>query len=230
MAKKFGAHHRRERERDERGNENGDGEGDGKFAEEAADDVAHEEQRNQHGDERNGERNNGESDLLGAFQRGLQRRFAFFDVAADVFDHDDGVVDDEAGGDGEGHERKVVEAVAEQIHHAERADDGERHGNAGNDGGAHAAQKKKNDHHDQADGEHQSELHVFHGSANGGGAVGENVDLDGGGKRGLQLRQEFLDAIDDGDDVRAGLALNVEDDRGILVGPGGLLGRFPRRR
>ena len=53
-------------------------------------------------------------------------RFAFFNVAADIFDHDDGVVDDETGGDGKGHEGEVIQGVTEQIHHAESADDRER--------------------------------------------------------------------------------------------------------
>src|SRR5256885_508987 len=47
---------------------------------------------------------NGEADLFGAFERGLERRFAEFDVAGDVFNHDDGIVDDEAGGDRQRHE------------------------------------------------------------------------------------------------------------------------------
>ena len=81
---------------------------------------------------------------------------AFFDVTADVFDHDDGVVDDETGGDGERHERKVVERVAAEVHHAKSADDGERHGQGGNYGSAKAAQEKENDHDHQRDGEHRA--------------------------------------------------------------------------
>ena len=65
------------------------------------------------------------SEPLSAARMGL---IAFFDVAGDVLDHHDGVVDDEAGGDGERHEGEVVERVAKQIHHGEGADDGERHG------------------------------------------------------------------------------------------------------
>ena len=61
----------------------------------------------------------------------LQRLFALFDVARDVFDHDDGIVDDEAGRDGERHQREVVERVAQEIHDAEGADDGERNGDEG---------------------------------------------------------------------------------------------------
>ncbi len=85
-----------------------------------------------------------------------------------------------------------------------------------------AAQKKKDDHHDQRDGQHQLKLHVCHRRANRRSAVGENVDLHGGRQRGLQLRQKFFDAIDDRDNVGARLALNVQDDCGIFVRPRGL--------
>ena len=52
-------------------------------------------------------------------------------------------------------------------------------------------------------------LHVFDGGADGGGTVRENFDLHRGGERGRELREEFFDAIDHGDDVGAGLTLNV---------------------
>ena len=147
--------------------------------------------------------------MLGTFERGLQRSFSFLDVTADVFDHDDGIVHDETGRNGQRHERKVVEAVAEQIHHAKGANQRERNSNAGNDGGADAAEEKKNHHHDEGDGKHQSELHILDGRADRGCAVGEDVHLNCGGKRSLQLRQKFFHSIDHGDDVRAGLPLNI---------------------
>ena len=40
------------------------------------------------------------------------------------------------------------------------------------------------------------------------------------------MRQEFFYAIDHGDDIRAGLPLNIENDGRIVVGPGSLLGVF----
>ena len=51
-----------------------------------------------------------------------------FEIAGDVLDHHDGVVDHKAGGDGERHQREVVDGVAEQVHHAEGAHQRERHG------------------------------------------------------------------------------------------------------
>ena len=52
------------------------------------------------------------------------------DEARDVLGHHDGVVDDEARRDRERHQRQVVEAVAEQVHDAEGADERQRHGDA----------------------------------------------------------------------------------------------------
>ena len=40
-----------------------------------------------------------------------------------------------------------------------------------------------------------------------------------GGQRTLKLREQFFDAIHDGDDIRAGLPLNIQNDGGIFIGP-----------
>ena len=77
------------------------------------------------------------------FKRGVQRRISCFQIAIDVFDHDDGIIHHEAGGDGQRHQRQIVQAVAEQVHHAERSDQRERHGDAGNDGRREIPQEQK---------------------------------------------------------------------------------------
>ena len=185
--------------------------------------------RNEHGNQGDGQRNNGEADLRGPFQRRLKRRLAFFDVARDVLDHHDGVVHHEPGGNGQGHQAQIVQAVAEQVHHAEGAHQGKRNGDAGNNGGGKVAQEEENDHHHQRHRQHQLEFHVGHGSANGGGPVGQNGDLDGGGQRFLELIEKGLDAIDHRDDIRARLALNIHDDGREYHSSRRLGGRFPRR-
>ena len=226
VAEQAGRHHGGEGEGDEGGDEDGDGEGDGELAEEASGDVAHEEQGDEDGDEGDGEREDGESDLLGAFECGLHGAVALFDVARDVFDHDDGVVDDEAGRDGERHHGEVVEAVACEVHDAEGADERDGHGDGRDDGGGDAAQEEEDDHDDETDAEQQLELDVFDRGADGGGAVGGDLDVDGLGEGGFELRQERGDLVDDLDGVGAGLPLDVEDDGGGGVVPGGELGVF----
>ncbi len=89
-------------------------------------------------------------------QRRLQRRHALLDVARDVLDHDDRVVDHEAGGDGERHQRQVVQAEAEQVHHRERADERQRHRQARDDGGRDAAQEQEDHQHHQDHGERRA--------------------------------------------------------------------------
>src|SRR4029077_6594156 len=226
VADQLGAHHRHQRQRDNGGNDDGDRKRDGEFVEQPADHRAHEQQRDQHRDQRDGQRNDGEADLLGAAQRRVERRHAAFDEARDVLDHHDGVVDDEAGGDGQRHQRQIVEAEAEQVHHAEGADQRQRHREARNDGARQRAQKYENHDYDQDHGEPQLEFHVGDRGADRHGAVAHRVDFDGGRQPGQDLRQQRLDAVDDLDDVGAGLALDAEDDRRRGIGPGAELGVF----
>ena len=84
------------RERDEARHQDRDRDRAGEFAEDAPDDAAHEEHRNEHRHERHGDRQNGEADLARALERGRERLLAFLDMAHDVLEHHDGVVDDEA--------------------------------------------------------------------------------------------------------------------------------------
>ena len=93
------AQHRRQRQRYQRGDRDGDGDHDGKFAEQPADHAAHQQQWDKDGDQREADREDGEADFVGADDRGLKRRLAFFDMALDVLQHDDGIVDNEADGD-----------------------------------------------------------------------------------------------------------------------------------
>ena len=149
FAQKPGAHHRRERQRNDRGHEDGDGQGDSKLPEEPPHNVAHEQERNQYRHQRNRERDDGEPDLLRAFQGRLQRLVPLLDVADDVLNHDDGIVHHETGGNGQRHERQIVDAVAQQIHDGEGSDQRKRHRHAGNDRRRQIAQEDKDHHHHQ---------------------------------------------------------------------------------
>ena len=50
--------------------------------------------------------------------------------------------------------------------------------------------------------------------------------MNGRRQRGLECGQKRFDAIDDVDDVGAGLPLNIQDDRRSVIEPGGLAGVF----
>ena len=162
VLQQLGAHHRRERERHHGRHQDGDTEGDGELPEEAAHDIAHEEQRDEHRDQRDRQGQDGEADLLRPLQRRLEGRFTLLDVTHDVLDHHDGIVHHEARRDRQRHEREVVQAVAQQVHHPEGAHQRQRHRHAGDDGGGQGAQEQEDHHHHEADGEHQFELHLLH--------------------------------------------------------------------
>jgi len=144
---------------------------------------------------------------------------AGLEVARDVLDHHDRVVDDEAGRDRERHQRQVVQAVAHQIHRAEGADDRDRHREARDQRGARAAQEHEDHEDDEHDREAELELDVAHGRADAESAVGEDLHLERGRQRRLQVGQLRLDRVDGRDHIRAGLAVHVEDDRGPRVLP-----------
>ncbi len=69
--------------------------------------------------------------------------------------------------DGQGHQRQVVQRIAQQVHHAEGAHQRQRHRHAGNDGGPHIAQKDEDDHDDERDGDEQRDLDIVDRRANG---------------------------------------------------------------
>ena len=75
----------------------------------------------------------GEPDLVGGLQRGAVGRFAHAHVAHDVLDLDDGVVDQDAGDDGDGEQADEVEREAGRVERPEGRDDGERQGDGGDD-------------------------------------------------------------------------------------------------
>ncbi len=150
-------------------------------------------------------------------------------MARDVLEHHDRVVDNEADGYGEGHQREIVEAVARDPHEGAGAQERQRHRDAGNDRRPEAAQKDEDHHHHEHDGEGKRDLDVVNGSANGGGSIGENADVYGRRDRSLQRLQSAFDRLDGGDDVRAGNLEHHEKDARLAVAPGGL-GRVLRPR
>ena len=60
-------------------------------------------------------RNRGFGPLAAPLQRRLQRFHPRLQMAGDILQHHDSVIHHEAGGDGQGHQRQVIEAEAAQI-------------------------------------------------------------------------------------------------------------------
>jgi hypothetical protein len=105
------AEHRCEGQRHEAGDQNRDADGDREFVQQAPDNAAHEQHRDEHGNQREGHRNDREADLPSALDRCVEGRFALFDVADDILQHHDRIVDDEADTQRQRQQRKIVQAV-----------------------------------------------------------------------------------------------------------------------
>ena len=132
----------------------------GKFVEHAPDHAAHEEHRDEDRHQRDRHRDDGEGDLARALESGLHGVHAGFDVADDVLEHHDRVVDHETDRKRERHQRNIVERVAAEIHGRKGADDRHRQGQRRNDRCRQPSNEQEDDEHDQDDGEDQRVLHV----------------------------------------------------------------------
>src|SRR6266852_5202617 len=138
-------------------------------------------------------------------------------MAGDVLHDDDGIVNDESGGDGEGHEREVVEAVAAEIHDREGADEGDGNGDGGDEGGAAISQENEDDNDDEDDGESEGTLDVADGRADGGGAVENDGGFDALWDDGFNGGQFGTDAVDGVNDVGTGLAEDDQQNSALAV-------------
>ena len=216
-------HHRRQRQRHHRRHGDRHRQRHREFAEQPPDDAAHQQQRNQHRNQRNADRHDGEGDFARASERGGERLLALFDIAGDVLEHHDRVVDDEADRNRQRHQRQIVEAVAGDPHQRAGAEQRQRHRDARDDRRPQTAQKDEDHHHHQRDGEQQRELHVLNGGANRLRAVAQGEDVDRGRHRGLDARQLGHDLVDDIDDVGARLLEDDEEDAALAIGPGRLV-------
>ena len=109
VLEEFRAHHRRQRQRDEARDDHGAGERQREFEEQPSGRARREGDRRIDGGERQRHRDDGEADLAHALDRRVERLHAVLDVAEDVFEHHDGVVDDEADGEHHGEQRQRVD-------------------------------------------------------------------------------------------------------------------------
>ena len=115
------------------------------------------------------------------------------------------------------HHRKVVQRVAQQVHHRERSDDGERKRETRNQCRREIPEEEEDDHDDQPEGQHHGELHVIVRFFDGLRTIVEDVHPDRRRQLGAEDRQQFLDVLRHLHGIRAGLALNREKDRALVA-------------
>jgi hypothetical protein len=89
----MGAHHGGCGQRNNHRNQNRHGQSNGKFAKQPADNAAHQEQWDENGDQRNTDRQDREANLLSTFYSRLERTQTVLQMARNILDDDDGVID-----------------------------------------------------------------------------------------------------------------------------------------
>ena len=217
IGEQISAHHRGRRQRDGQRDHDRDRQGHREFTEQPSDDAAHQQDRHEHRDQRQAHRQDRKADLAGALQRCLHSRLAGFDVPRHIFQHDDRIIDDKTGRDRQRHQRQIVETVAQQIHHPERADQRDRHRDARDQGGAQVPQEREHDQDHQNDRDDQGSLDIVQRCPDRDCPVQCQRDVDGARDRGLELRQDRFDAIDRVDDVGTRLFVKKDQNRRLAV-------------
>ena len=149
-------------------------------------------------------------------------------MTGDVLEHDDGIVDHEAGGHRQRHERQVVEAIAQEIHRPEGADERHRHRHRGDDRRADAPQEREDHQRHQTDRDQERPLHVAQRGPDGRRPIEDDREIDGGGGRGLELRHQRAETVHGLDDVRPGLPEDDQEHGGLSVRQPGRLEIFDR--
>ena len=150
----------------------------------------------------------------------MNGRFAHLNVACNVLNHHDRIIDHKACGNRERHEGQVVDRKIQQVHDPKGAHQRERHSNTWNEGRVCAPQKHKDHEHHQRNGDQQLDLNVRDRGSDGDGSVVHDLKIEGLRQIGFELRQECLQTVHGLDHVGTRLALDVDDDRVLLVGPG----------
>ena len=153
------AQRRRQRQRDYQRNDGGARDGECELPVELPRYAGNEGGRYEHRRQHQRDRDQRRAHFVHAFDRGVVWRESRLNVALDVFDDDDGVVDHNADGQHQAEQRQIVEREAEHRHHEKRADQRHRDSDNRDDGGAPCLQKQDHHQHDQDDGLANSRLY-----------------------------------------------------------------------
>ena len=222
--KELPAKRRRQREGHDRRNENRSAQGHGEFAEQTADQSAHKENRNEDCHQGEADGNHREADLFRAGQCRLARFLPLVDVPHDVFDHDDGVIDQKSHRHRESHQGNVIEAESAKPHDGECPRQGQRNGDTRDEGRPEPAQEERHDHDHQRNRQKEGKLDIVERSANGLRAIAQDAELHAGRQPLSNLRQQGANLIDHGNDIGVRLLHHREQDRPLIVKPSSLPG------
>ena len=210
-------HHRRQREGDDAGHDDRAGQREGELAEQRAGEAALDAdrgvdrgQRDRHGDDR-------PDQLARRRQRRRDRRHAGVQVALDVLDHHDRVVDDEPDRQHDGQQRQQVDGEAGGQHQEDGADQRDRDGDHRDDDGAERAEEQEDDQDDDQQRLGQRPQHLVDGVLDVGGRVVGHADLHAGRQLGLDGRHLGPHALDHFERVRRRQHPDAHEHRGLAV-------------
>ena len=144
-----GGHHRRDQARHQQRGAHRDRRGPAELLEILSHHPAHKCGRQEHGDQGAGRRHHRQADLVGRLQGRLKRRLALAQVAHDVFDLDDGVIDQDADHQRQRQQGDHVERKAEHVHHQEGRQDRQGQGRRRHQRRAAIAQEEPDHQHGQ---------------------------------------------------------------------------------
>ena len=157
------------------------------------------------------------ADLVHGLVRGLLGRHAEVEIAFDILDDDDRVVDDNADGEHQSEKRQRVEGEAQELHHQKAADEGHRNRHHRNHRGAPCLQEE-NDHHDNEQDRFEKRVDdLIDGLLNEFGRIVDDRIIDAGRKLPLQLDHGGLDQLGGREGVGAGLLKDDDGRRGVFV-------------
>ncbi len=142
------------------------------------------------------ETNAGRHDLLGAVEDGGLDVLALLQMPVDVLDRHRRLVDEDADGERQPAQGHDVERLAERPQRGDRAEHRQRYGRGNDQGRAKAAEKEQDHQAGQCRGDDALAGHAADRGLNEERLIRDLSDLKVAGQDSLQLRQFFLDAID----------------------------------
>ena len=208
------AHHRRQGERNHQADENCRRRRNPELIKEAARNARHERHRHKDDDQTERRRHDGQADLG---SRGARRfkgpHLLFFDVAEDVFQNHDGVIDNDADHQHQRQHRDAVQGEVQCPHHAERSDYGCRDGDAGNQRRAPATHEKHHYQTGEDAAEDEVQVDLVQRRVDVTRLVADDFELDICGQLRGDARERRLDAFDDFNCVGARLPADFQRHR-----------------
>ncbi len=145
----IGGHHRRQHARHDEGEKDGDGGGPPELDKEFARHTAHEGGRQKDGNQREGGGDHGKADFVRRLHGCFVGRLAHAQVAHDVFDLDDGIIDQDAHHERHRKQGHDIEREAHQVHRGKGRNGRQRQRGRRDKGGPAIAQEQPDDEHGQ---------------------------------------------------------------------------------